>query len=182
MALYLLGHGALLGSGKIDPNKLVSTHDTVLAQEYIDQKTKMKIVEIKPRVGYAGLYCISPDIGEIEQLGEDAPAICKIGYGSSLFRRIDQYKIAFYDGVWEVALVLVTDKSKHKNLRRFLAELEKYVHVELKKHRIKPLWNTYTEHKQPEWFATKISVLRNAFKKLKHRYKSDIRVLFPFQE
>lgn len=184
MSLYLLGYGSLdqSGGGNINPNKLVSTHDTVLAQEYMDERKPMKSVEIKPKVGYAGLYCISPDIEDIFEQHENSNAICKIGYGSSLFRRIDSYKIAFVNGVYEVALVLVSDKKQHPSLRKFLSEIERFVHRELKKYRVKPLWNTYTVGKYPEWFETRIYVIRRAFKALKHKYGDSIRVLFPFQE
>jgi hypothetical protein len=115
---------------------------------------------------------------------EDTVVKTKVGLGGlndmkegGLLPRIRSYYIAFPDGVWEYAFLILKQK---RNPKDFLRKIEKEVHQELDKikARYKTKYLTWTKNK-PEWFQLSIKKLREIFVIIKNRYPKQLEVIYP---
>jgi hypothetical protein len=128
-----------------------------------------------------GIYAIGIDD---PVYNEDTIVKTKVGLGGlnetregGLLPRIRSYYIAFHDGVWEYAFLILKNRNNPKD---FLRNIEKEVHQELDKLKTRYItkYTTWTRRK-PEWFQISIQRLRDVFVAIKNRYPKQLEVIFP---
>ena len=163
----------MYGFGK--KHKLITTQNTLIG---VDEKGKR--ISFPPSTKYAGVYVISLDQ---RNLSMGSKPLCKIGMSaSSLFKRLDSYKICSPEGHWNIGMLIINDHNVVQRERPALVrKIEKDFHEALKQFRYHPVYGTYTKNRLPEYFnGITITRIRDAMLELKRKYQKQLNCVFPY--